>query len=211
MRCPKPGSPVATDDVFEAEVLALEAQMARTRSAKKRATLANQGCALLAAWTLHGLILDIRKEVSRERMTEHRRREPEVDLLLETLVNVAFSFPDEFLHKATATRFFELLGDVARNILSGTTEFHPVIFRQALNDGWCNLGRAQEVAYAMERAHETGSKGGTEGTSISTTELRKALLEGTITGTIEEIAEQRFMSTRNVDFAKAYVRRRQAD
>lgn len=207
MRCPKPGSASASDAAFEEQVAALEAQMARTRSAKKQAHYENQGCAVIAAWNLHSLIVEIREELSRGRMTEHRRREAEIDTLLEAIVNVGSNFPDEYLHKSMATRFFAVLCDAAGCILSTTKEFHPVVFRTSLNDGWWHLGRAEEVAYGIERAHETGSKGGIEHTGIATKELRAALLEGTVAGTIEDIAENRHMSPRNVLFAKAHSRR----
>lgn len=208
--CPKPGSDAASEAAYREQTDTIAALISATGSDATAAEYQNQGCAVLAAWDLHDLICATRAEVKRGRMTEHLRREPEIDLLLEAVVNVGSGFPDEYLHKLTATRFFEFVGVAARCMLTATNEFHPVQFRALLNDGWFNLGRAEEVGYSIEGSHESAKKAGKGNERRSTKELRAALLEGTLLGTIEEIAEKRHMTPRNVLFVKADMRRRQA-
>ncbi|TFZ03365.1 hypothetical protein [Ramlibacter rhizophilus] len=195
--------------VFEGEAAAV---LATLRRSKNKTVV--EGCqrelrALSAAADFYDLWGEAHQELSLGRMTEHRRREAEVDLLLDAVIDVATSFPQDHWRKTMATRFFQLLAECARCMLAATQQFHPVMFRELINEGWRALGRAEELGWALEQSHESGARGGGEGVRRTTSELRAALLEGTAVGTIEELAQRYEMSTRNVSFAKAWARRRQ--
>lgn len=210
MPLPEPEANPLAGRIFEEDVAAIQRKMAQSKSADKKKFFANQIAALVAAANFEESLTEAEDELARGKMVEQRRRESEVELVLEEIKNVAYSFPDDYLHQVMSPRFFELLADAARSIVAATKEFHPVSFRAFLNDSWRFIGRAEEVAWSMERAHESGHVSGTKAASMGANALRAAILEGTATGTIEVMAERHNMEPRNVLFIKASIRKRQA-
>jgi hypothetical protein len=210
MPLPQPEANPLAGRIFEQEVATILRRKARSKSADKQDELARQIVTLIAAATLHEVLLEVHAQMARREMVEQTRREAEVELLVEVTEEISYSFPDDYLKQRMAPRFFELLADTARCVLAATKESHPVTFRALLNDGWRCVGRAEEVAWSMEWANDTGYRSGTKTASRDAKALRAALLEGTATGTIEDMAERHNMSPRNVSYIKASIRKRQA-